>query len=101
MDHYTLTIDKYLRRFATCCLLLTSVYHLGHSEESRLSQPVDTLSFHLPDVVVTAIEGKGLGSVSLLPSSAIEHVQPFSAADLMQLLPGGLTINSSFVRFGT
>lgn len=83
-------------RFVLSGLLLLISYTPGYSEESRLSQPVDTLSFHLPDVVVTAIEGKGVGSVSLLPSSAIEHVQPFSAADLMQLLPGGLTINSSF-----
>lgn len=56
----------------------------------------DSLSFHLPDVVVTAIQSPVPGSTSLLPATAIEHVQPISAADLIQLLPGGLTGNSGF-----
>ena len=96
MDYHTQTICNYLQRFVIGCLLLTPAFQLGYGAESDLPETGDTLSFHLPNVVVTAIEGKGPGSSSLLPSSAIEHVQPFSAADLLQLLPGGLTTAPGF-----
>lgn len=77
------------------CNLLSSLYLIltcgaGYGQE-KTDSTADTLFFHLPDVVVTAIESKAPGSTSLLPASTIEHVQPVTAADLMQLLPGGLT----------
>lgn len=96
MDYHTQTISNYLRRFATGCLLLAPAFQPGYGTKPLLPDTGDTLSFHLPGVVVTAIEGKGPGSTSQLPSSTIEHVQPFSAADLIQLLPGGLTTAPGF-----
>ena len=52
----------------------------------------DTLQvIHLPEALVTASENRALSTSSTLNRTAIEHVQPFSLADLMQLLPGGLT----------
>lgn len=72
------------------CLLILSPL-AAKAEEKK-----DSLTFHLPDVVVTAIQSTTPGSVSLLPSTAIEHVQPVSASDLMQLMPGGLTGSSGF-----
>lgn len=75
----------------TIFLLLSSL-HPGnylHGQE----QP-DTLSFYLPNILVTAIESKTPGTVSLLPASTLEHTQPITIADLTQLLPGGLTNNS-------
>ena len=96
MDYHTQTISNHLRRFATGCLFLAPAFLPAYGTEPLLPETGDTLSFHLPNVVVTAIEGKRPGSTSLLPSSAIEHVQPFSAADLMQLLPGGLTTTPGF-----
>ena len=65
----------------TIFLLLSSL-HPGnylHGQE----QP-DTLSFYLPNILVTAIES----------ASTLEHTQPITIADLTQLLPGGLTNNS-------
>lgn len=96
MDYYIPRTHKYLRKFAVYSCMLVSTYHLGYGAEHASPESGDTLSFHLPNVIVTAIESKGMESSSLLPSSAIEHVQPFSAADLMQLLPGGLTGNPGF-----
>ena len=96
MDCYILKTHKYLRRFAVCSLLLVPAYQIGYSAEGCLPESADTLFFHLPNVTVTAIESKEPGSTSQLPAAAIEHVQPFSAADLMQLLPGGLTTNPGF-----
>lgn len=77
-------------------LLLLIGHGHGYSQLQPYTESDDTLSYFLPNVVVTAIESKAPGSTSLLPASAIEHVQPISAADLMQLLPGGLTGNSGF-----
>lgn len=65
------------------------------------AEETDSLSFHLPDVIVTAVHSKAPGSISLLPATAIEHVQSISAADLMQLLPGGLTGNFGGPRYFT
>ncbi len=56
-----------------------------------------TLSFALvPDaellseVVVTATESRGVTSSTRIGGDAIEHIQPSSFADLLELLPGGM-----------
>ncbi|MDR0295305.1 MAG: carboxypeptidase-like regulatory domain-containing protein [Prevotellaceae bacterium] len=51
-------------------------------------------SLKLQDVVVTAINGKA-GTTSRIEQQALEHVQPSSIKDVLQLLPGRLTENSS------
>ena len=66
----------------------------NHKDTPLPDRDKDSLSFHLPGVIVTAIRSTSPGSISVLPATAIEHVQPITAADLMQLLPGGLTGNS-------
>jgi hypothetical protein len=43
----------------------------------------------LGEVVVTAQESLGLTSSSVIQKHAMEHLQPSSFADLMELLPGG------------
>ncbi len=45
----------------------------------------------LQEVLFTAKEGKGLTSKSVIDRKAMEHLQPSSFSDLMELLPGGLT----------
>lgn len=45
----------------------------------------------IQEVVITAKEGKGLTSKSMINRQAMEHLQPSSFADLMELLPGGLS----------
>ena len=44
----------------------------------------------LQEVVFTAKEDKGLTSKSIIDRKAMEHLQPSSFSDLMELLPGGL-----------
>lgn len=44
---------------------------------------------NLDNVVVTATESKGLTSSSKIARHAMEHLQPSSFADLLELLPGG------------
>lgn len=43
----------------------------------------------LEEVVITAKEGTGLTSTSVINKKAMQHLQPSSFADLMELLPGG------------
>lgn len=45
----------------------------------------------LEEVVITAEEGKGLVTKSVINRKAMEHLQPSSFADLMELLPGGVS----------
>lgn len=45
----------------------------------------------IEEVVITAKEGKGLTSKSVIDRQAMQHLQPSSFADLMELLPGGLS----------
>ncbi|MGV0924716.1 TonB-dependent receptor plug domain-containing protein [Empedobacter tilapiae] len=44
----------------------------------------------MQEVVFTAKEDKGLTSKSVIDRKAMEHLQPSSFSDLMELLPGGL-----------
>ena len=44
----------------------------------------------LQEVIITAEEGKGFSTKSVINRKAMEHLQPSSFADLMELLPGGL-----------
>lgn len=50
-------------------------------------------SLRLQEVVVTAEEGGRLNSSSRIEKQALEHVQPSSIKDVMQLLPGNITEN--------
>lgn len=43
------------------------------------------------EVVVTAREGRGLASASLIDRQAMEHLQPSSFTDLMEMLPGAVS----------
>lgn len=48
-------------------------------------------SKELNEVVVTAREGQGITTSSIIDRKAIEHLQPSSFTDLLALLPGGST----------
>jgi hypothetical protein len=50
-----------------------------------LSDKINTIE----EVVITAKEGKGLTSSSIINQRAMQHLQPSSFSDLLELLPGG------------
>lgn len=50
-------------------------------------QPINKLE----EVVVFSKEGKGLTTKSVIDRQAMQHLQPSSFTDLMELLPGGLS----------
>lgn len=49
----------------------------------------------LGEVVVTAQENRGLTTSSRIEKHAMEHLQPSSFADILELLPGGRSIDPS------
>lgn len=56
-------------------------------------------SLALEGVIVTAQEHKN-GSTSTISQTAIQHLQPKSVSDLLQLLPGGVTSNPDLNSVG-
>lgn len=63
------------------------------SKDYKLDISLVHLSFEMEEVVVLAQEKKGLGSSSTIGQEAMEHLQPSSLKDIMQLLPGQLSSN--------
>ena len=52
----------------------------------------------LGEVVVTAQAGESINSSNKIGKNAISHLQASSIADVMQLLPGGITTNPSITK---
>ncbi|PWN71194.1 TonB-dependent receptor [Chryseobacterium phosphatilyticum] len=66
-----------------------------YSGKIQITQP-ETFKFSLADqittieeVVITAKESKGLTSSSVINQRAMQHLQPSSFTDLLELIPGG------------
>ena len=58
----------------------------------RLVVRLKPLTLTLREVTVTANQ-QAMGSKSVIGQDAIRHIQPKSVADMLQLLPGALTVN--------
>ncbi len=58
----------------------------------RLDVKLKPLALTLQEVRVTARQ-QSMGSHSVIGQDAIRHIQPKSVADMLQLLPGALTVN--------
>ncbi|MCT2561933.1 TonB-dependent receptor plug domain-containing protein [Chryseobacterium herbae] len=70
-------------------------YNLGYSNTITVTK-AETFTVYLTEkinsieeVVITAKEGKGLTSSSVIGQRAMQHLQPSSFTDLLELLPGG------------
>lgn len=55
----------------------------------------------LKEVTVTASEGRGISSSSIIDRSAMEHLQPTSFTDLLELLPGNISKNPDLSSVNT
>ena len=64
------------------------IVELG-AQTSDLKLQLEAEVSKLGEVVVTAQESRGLTSASRIEKHAMEHLQPSSFADLLELLPGG------------
>lgn len=68
------------------------------ASKQELSIILIPLVKELQEVIITAEEGKGLSSTSVINRKAMEHLQPSSFADLMELLPGGLAQDPTLTK---
>jgi hypothetical protein len=76
------------------------VFHLGYkgisevvsiTKNELIEKVLEPSVNQLKEVIITAQEGKGLSTKSVINRKAMEHLQPSSFSDLMELLPGGLS----------
>ena len=68
---------------------------------SKLKVELAVSSLTLDAVVVTAKEGGEITSSSKISKQTLEHIQPSSLRDVMQLLPGSVTENPSLTQVGS
>lgn len=73
----------------------TSVVSVTVPIQHSLSVIMQEESYELDDVTITARQGAGAGTASVIDRTAFEHQQTVSVADALQLLPGGVTDNPS------
>lgn len=66
-----------------------------------LTIKMEAASLALDEVVVTAKEGGEITSSSKISAQTIEHIQPSSLKDVMQLLPGNITENPNLTSVNT
>jgi outer membrane receptor protein involved in Fe transport len=64
-----------------------------NASQTNLSIQLLESTLGLEEVVVVARENTNLSSSSKIENTAIEHVQPTNLADVMQLVPGQVTLN--------
>lgn len=62
-------------------------------EDYKLDIKLKILSFAMEEVVVLSKEDKESGSSSIISKTAVEHLQASSLKDVLQLLPGKLSVN--------
>jgi len=75
----------------------------GKINSSRISDStfvveLTPISYDMDEVTVLAKNSNRLTTSTLLGNAAIEHVQPTSLADVMQLLPGNISANPDFTK---
>ncbi len=54
---------------------------------------ISQMTLGLPEVVIVAEENTGMSTSSKIERTALSHVQPTSLGDVMQLVPGQITLN--------
>lgn len=62
---------------------------LEFTTNQNLSLELKPASIELNEVVITATESRGMTSTSIIDKRAMQHLQPSSFTDLLELLPGG------------
>lgn len=77
---------------------VTGLVHIDRNIENKVIK-MSSLSIGLEEVVVTATSS-AMGSSSKISETAIQHIQPKSVDDMLQLLPGGLSKNPNLNKLG-
>ncbi|MBW8331463.1 MAG: TonB-dependent receptor plug domain-containing protein [Prolixibacteraceae bacterium] len=79
---HCLGFETYSRKFESALL-----------SESNFRIEMVPISYDMDEITVLSKNDNGISTSSIIGNAAIEHVQPTSLADVMQLLPGNLSAN--------
>lgn len=79
---------KYCLGIILCCCISTI------KAQTTKKSGLDSVQV-LHEVVITAQESKGLSSASVIKRRAMDHLQPSSFSDILELLPGGRATDPS------
>ena len=85
---YNFASEMNTRFIFSTALLISGVSAVATTKETP-----DSIATTLDEVVVTAKEGEGMTSSSHIGRDAMEHLQPTSFTDLLELLPGNISQN--------
>ncbi len=86
--------------YAVACLgYQTAQGKITIPAKDKFTVTLKALSIGLDEVEVTA-KSVAMGSTSRISETAIQHIQPKSVDDMLQLLPGNLTSNPSINKLG-
>ncbi len=61
--------------------------------ESNFGIKIAPITYDMEEINVLAKNGSGITTSTIIGNAAIEHIQPTSLADIMQLLPGNISSN--------
>ena len=86
-------------RLTIITILITAAFlpaiDLSAGKKTTPKNANDSVREILPEVVVTARESKQASSASIIDTTAMQHLQPSSFTDLLELLPGNLSKDPS------
>jgi hypothetical protein len=89
-DNYSILIESIKINTIKESIYLTSNLKKKYEVETKINE--------LNEIVLTAKESKGLTSTSIIDQKAMQHLQPSSFTDLLELLPGRSSIDPIFNR---
>ncbi len=82
IEVHCLGFETYIEKFESALL-----------SESNFEIIMIPVSYDMEEIIVISKNDNGLITSSVIGNAAIEHVQPTSLADVLQLLPGNLSTN--------
>jgi len=77
------------RIFLSACVLCCCPFAAA-AQDAAWKYTDTTAVYEIQEAVVTARESKGVTAKSVIGKDALEHIQPSSLKDVLELLPGGL-----------
>ncbi len=86
---------RYLIHHVTLILALLAINDMSAAKKLVRKDTTDTVREILPEVIVTARESRQATSASIIDTTAMQHLQPSSFTDLLELLPGSLSKDPS------
>jgi len=89
-DNYSILIESIKINTIKESIYLTSNLKKKYEVETKINE--------LNEIVLTAKESKGLTSTSVIDQKAMQHLQPSSFTDLLELLPGRSSVDPIFNR---